>query len=551
MLKLYFKELMDIVPSFGSFLGYRKYDDRYENYLQKDFGKAFYALNVKYRKKLLKRRKRFNKKYKNKKCDDECIDNKMLWWILHDYFDNMKFPTSRMPMKSYGNPVINFTFTNTSFYPLKTAKDFKNLIMRHRSFIQYINYAMMSMIRGMKTKYTIPKIICKKMIENLTSFYDNKKYVINIPDKLIKNHKSIHLEYLVLMDNYGCIIKKLLTFLEKVYYAKCRNTIGVCCLPHGKELYRAMVKSELTTSMPIKDIHEYGKSEVKRVVGLMHELKVKMGYSSKMSLQSFYKKMVETSMGKFKTKTDILRQYEKRREEIRKKIIPKYFYKDVKPYAIKQIPDEIAGSNAHAFYILPRKRGENKQGTFYINLNNPKEYTDYNIAPLSLHEGEPGHHYQFQYMIEKGLPIYRMFAIGASVFTEGWALYAENLGDYEHRNRDYFGKLAYEIFRSMRLVVDTGIHYYGWSYDRALRYMKKYVPLGDELEGELIRYICMPAQALCYKMGEYKILEWKKKFMQKFNDIKFFHKVLLEDGILPFEVLENKIMRIIEEGKRR
>ena len=103
----------------------------------------------------------------------------------------------------------------------------------------------------------------------------------------------------------------------------------------------------------------------------------------------------------------------------------------------------------------------------------------------------------------------------------------------------------------MRLVVDTGIHYYGWSYDRALKYMQKYVPLGKELEGELVRYICLPAQALCYKMGEYKILEWKKKFMEKFNDIKYFHKVLLEDGILPFEVLENKIMRIIEEGKRR
>jgi uncharacterized protein (DUF885 family) len=551
MLKSYFKELIDICPSFGSFLGYRKYDNRYENFLHKDVGNRFHELNVKYRKKLMKHKKRFQKKYKNRWCDDNCIDHKMLAWMLQDYFDNMKFPTSRMPMKSYNNPVINFTFTNTSFYPLKTGRDFKNLILRHQSFIEYMQYTVFYMIRGMKTKYVIPKIICRKMIDNLKSFYDAKKYIIKIPDKLIKKHKNLHLNYLVMMDNYGCTLNKLLTFLEKVYYAKCRNTIGVCGLPHGKEMYRAMVKSELTTTIDIKDIHEYGRKEVKRIVGLMHELKIKMGYSSKMSLQTFYKKMVETSSGKFKTKTDILRQYEKRRDEIRKKIIPKYFYKDVQPYAIKQIPDEIAGSSAHAFYIFPRKKGENKQGTFYVNLNNPKEYTDYNVAPLSLHEGEPGHHYQFQYMMEKGLPIYRMFAISASVFTEGWALYAENLGDYEHKDRDYFGKLAYEIFRSMRLVVDTGIHYYGWSYDRALNYMQKYVPLGKELEGELVRYICMPAQALCYKMGEYKILEWKKKFMEKFNDVKYFHKVLLEDGILPFEVLENKIMRIIEEGKKR
>jgi len=551
MLKLYFKELIDLFPSFGSFLGYRKYDDKYENYLSKDLGDKFNVLMMKYRKKLIKNKKKFQKKYKNRKCDDECIDNKMLWWIIQDYFDTRKFPTSRMPMKAYSNPVINFTFTNTSFYPLKTAKDFKNLISRHKGFIEYMNYSIISMYRGIKSKHVIPKIICRKMIDNMTTFYNEKKYMINIPEKLIKKNKNLHLQYLVMMDTYSCTIKRLLTFLEKIYYPKCRDTIGICHLPHGKEMYRAMVKSELTTSIPIKDIYDYGKKEVKRIVKLMHELKIKMGYSSQMSLQTFYKKMVETSHGKFKSKADILRQYEKRREEIRKKIIPKYFHKDVQPYAIKQIPDEIAGSQAHAFYILPRRRGENKQGTFYINLSNPKEYTDYNIAPLSLHEGEPGHHYQFQYMMEKGLPIYRMFSIGASVFTEGWALYAENLGDYEHKDRDYFGKLAYEIFRSMRLVVDTGIHYYGWSYDRALKYMQKYVPLGKELEGELVRYICMPAQALCYKMGEYKILEWKKKFMQKFNDIKYFHKVLLEDGILPFEVLENKIMRIIEEGKKR
>jgi uncharacterized protein (DUF885 family) len=133
------------------------------------------------------------------------------------------------------------------------------------------------------------------------------------------------------------------------------------------------------------------------------------------------------------------------------------------------------------------------------------------------------------------------------VFSEGWGLYAETLYDYS--DEEYFGKLTFELLLAIRLVIDTGIHYYGWSFDKAVDYMKHHVAMTDtDIKSEVERYICMPAQALCYKIGEKYILEWRDKYIKCFGNskksIQDFHETLLEDGILPLEILNKKMKRI-------
>lgn len=177
------------------------------------------------------------------------------------------------------------------------------------------------------------------------------------------------------------------------------------------------------------------------------------------------------------------------------------------------------------------------------------------MMALSLHEGKPGHHFQFQYMIETKVPIYRQYAVNNIAFVEGWALYAESLGNYKNSPYEYFGKLTYELFRAVRLVVDTGIHYYNWTMEDAVAYMTRHLALSrSEIETEVFRYICIPAQAVCYKIGERRLHALKQKYLKAFGhstqSVKDFHKYVLEDGIIPLSILERKINNLIEKRKK-
>ena len=167
-----------------------------------------------------------------------------------------------------------------------------------------------------------------------------------------------------------------------------------------------------------------------------------------------------------------------------------------------------------------------------------------NCLALSKHEGIPGHHFHITFMNEnKKIPLF-IKTSNYTAFIEGWALYAENLGEYD--DISYFGKLNSEMLRAIRLVVDTGIHYYNWDYKKCFDLFKKYSIYPDsEIDAEIYRYVAIPGQALSYKIGELTILNLRKKYMEKHNDIKEFHRLILENGQLPLEILVNKLKKYI------
>jgi uncharacterized protein (DUF885 family) len=373
------------------------------------------------------------------------------------------------------------------------------------------------------------------MIERLDKFYNDKSYVIEeVPE-----------EYAGIFKQYGRKLKELIAFIKTKYLKKCINGHGLCYLPNGKNMYKFFVSQKTTTDKTPREIHQIGLKEVARLKGELELLKTKMGYGS-LTLLQFYDKMRSDPNNYYTTSAGVLDGYENVRSDIEQKIMPKYFRTKVIPYEIKAVPKAKEEGSAGAYYYPGNKT---RAGVFYANMRGvsktPNGNPKFNMVALTLHEGNPGHHYQFQYALDKNIPEYKTYATDGTAYAEGWGLYAESLGDmlYDQTTAEgrfnYYGRLNYEMFRALRLVVDTGIHYYGWSHKKALDYMLKYSSLEkSELDTEVERYICLPGQALAYKTGQMFISDLKTEYMKNAGaDIKDFHDKVLENGVLPLTLL--------------
>ena len=532
LLEKYFDEYLKLYPSLASSIGEKNFDDQYENDLSTKHNRKFISLQNKYLKQV-------------NKITNKNIENMTLYWILNDNINGNKYPFDLMPITSQDNPIIDFTFINEKFYDYDNEEDLENLISRYKDFYEFVECSIHKMREGIKQNVTIPKIICKNILDNLSVFVRNKSYIIKLPEKFIKNHHAIYQKYINFMSKYDKLLDELLDFLFKEYYTVCRDSIGLSELPRGKKMYEHLVKSNTSLILTPEYIHKFGLSEVDRISKLMESLKIKFGYPKNMKLTEFYDIM--TDKYAFKDERTLLNAYKKKKKEITDKIVPKYFKKNVNDYLIIKTPKKVQSSSPAAYYYPGSYDGKRK-GSFYINLRDIKENFLYEVTTLSLHECEPGHHYQYEYMHEMNIPKYKIYSFSGDGFSEGWALYAESLGDYENKPLDYFGNLTYELFRAIRLVVDTGIHWYGWNYEKAVNYMNDNLAFTlSSVESEIERYICDPGQALCYKMGEHKILELRDLYLShRLGTIKDFHQCVLEDGIIPLVVLDHKIKSMIK-----
>ena len=519
-LELYFNDLLELNPSLASFLGRREYDNDFENPLSSEYKK-----NI----------KKIISKYKN--VPVTTLDDEVLSYIIEEKIAQNKVknidllpPLYSFEKNDYG--IITFTSSNKQFYPLETSQDFENLVKRHKKFMKFIDSCIKQMKEGMKCGVVLSKFICKRMIKLLDKFYNDKSYVI----------EEVSEEYAGIFKQYGRKLKELIAFIKTKYLKKCINGHGLCYLPNGKNMYKFFVLQKTTTDKTPREIHQTGLKEVARLKGELESLKMKMGFGSS-TLQQFYDKMRNDPNNYYTTSADVLQGYKDTKANIERLIMLKYFRTQVKPYEIKAVPKEQEEGSPAAYYYPGNSSG--RAGVFYVNTKNIKENPKFNMVALTLHEGNPGHNYQFQYALDKNIPDYRVYATDGTAYAEGWGLYAESLGDalYDQTTAEgrfnYYGRLNYEMFRALRLVVDTGIHYYGWSHKKALDYMLKYSSLEkSELDTEVERYICWPGQALAYKIGQMFIYDLKTEYMKKAGaDIKDFHDKVLENGVLPLKLL--------------
>ena len=535
LLEQYFDEMSNMYPSFLAFIGDHKMDDAFENVSSQKHRNAFKRIIRKYENLLVSA--------PNAHTSDD-IDTIILSWIIKDSKNSFRHPFHLLPIDSHNNTIMNFTFYNKTMYQLKTKKDVDNLLSRHRCFMEAVHDMMRNMRVGISKEIVLPALICSRLIESLQKFVQKKDYAIVLPDALAKHQAEVNA---FLEGEYAPVLKQFIYFVTTEYAPKCRSSIGLSSLLGGKSMYAYIVKS-LTTldDMTPQIAHKLGLQEVERIKAELHRVKVMLGFSAETPLKRFYKAMMNDPKYIPKSRKALIEDYQRTKKFIDKNVIPANFAHNVKDHVIREVPKTMQATSPGAFYYPPSTLNKSRPGLFYLNTRDLKECPSYTTLALSLHEGKPGHHYQFQYMIEHDIPLHRMYSLDSTSFTEGWGLYAESLADYSSRPSDYFGKLTYEMFRATRLVVDTGIHAMNWSFKKAVKYMIDHVAMKpSEIRTEVERYICMPAQAICYKIGELKLQQWKREWIAKYGDsknsIQAYHACVLGSGVIPLDVLGQRL----------
>jgi len=352
-------------------------------------------------------------------------------------------------------------------------------------------------------------------------------------------------------------LKRHYDFIVGTYQKNCLAKEGIYQWPGGKDTYAELLRFVTTTDMTAPEIHQVGLDEVKRIRSEMEQVKQDAKFDG--TLKEFIH-FLRTDPQFY---TDDPAEIIKIVSTISKKVdglLPEFFgHLPRTSYGLKEIPAAVAPKSTVAFAQPPAADGT-KAGVYWVNTYQPEKRPLYQYVPLTIHEAMPGHIMQLALQGEMTLPNFRKFApygyVSYTAYIEGWALYTERLGlemDLYNDPYDNFGRLSYEMWRACRLVVDTGIHYYGWSRQKAIDFMLENTALSEgNVKVEVDRYISFPAQATSYKIGELKIRELRAKAEKELGtafDIRSFHDHVLALGAVPLDLLENVMEQWIADQK--
>jgi uncharacterized protein (DUF885 family) len=344
-------------------------------------------------------------------------------------------------------------------------------------------------------------------------------------------------------------------FIEETYLPSTRDHPGIGTLPGGKEVYAMLARHFTTTDMTPEEIHNVGLAEVARIRGEMMDVIEEVGFEG--DLNAFNDFLRSDPQFFYDTAEELLEGYQAVSKRLDPQLVKLFGKLPRMPYGVRPIAAELAPDTTTAFYMRPALDGS-RPGWYYVNLYKPEVRPKYEMEVLSVHESVPGHHLQIALAQEiEGLPEFRRNS-SVTAFIEGWGLYSERLGYDMGLYKDpysRYGQLIYDMWRAVRLVVDTGIHYFGWSRQEAIDYFKDNAAKTEaDIINEIDRYIGWPGQALAYKIGQLKMLELRalaeKELGDRF-DIRAFHDELLGAGAIPLDALEVRMTRWIEQEKNK
>jgi uncharacterized protein (DUF885 family) len=347
--------------------------------------------------------------------------------------------------------------------------------------------------------------------------------------------------------------QRLKQYLETEYLPKSRDTVGLWDAPNGLQRYAELAKFYTTTDLTPDQIHEIGLKEVARIRAEMLQVIARTGFKG--SFEDFLAYLRTDPKFHYTDPKQLLVAYEAMAKRV-DPLLPQYFGKLPRmPYGVRPIAEQIAPDTTTAYYQGPALDGS-RAGYYYVNLYKPEQRPRYEIPVLTIHEAVPGHHLQIALAQELGeLPEFRR-DFEATAFVEGWALYAESLGQemgFYADPYDKFGQLTYEMWRAVRLVVDTGLHHKRWSRQQAIDYFKANAAKSElDIVNEIDRYIGNPGQALAYKIGELRIKELRREANERLGprfDLRAFHDVVLGSGAIPLDVLSANVRRWVEASR--
>ena len=450
----------------------------------------------------------------------------------------------------------------TDTHPIRNVREAKDYIERVKLFDESLSANLIWLEEQKKLGIFAPKFVFDHVIRQLYELINYKDDENPLMQIFVKKISSLGInvdQVNNLVSELSAVIKSdvkpgfklILDYMEE-NYASSNVNHGVWSLPNGNEFYALRLRSYTTTNYTAEEIHQIGLNEVARIGNRMKEIFLELGYEVNKPIGKMMNELNENPEFLYEDTPDrkeiVIKDYNKMVKEAEEDVRP-YFEKFPKsPVEVRAVPEYSEKTAAGGYYQAPSLDGS-RPGVFYANLYDIKQTPKFGMRTLTFHEAVPGHHFQIALNQEnEDLTLYRKLGYRTSAYTEGWALYSEQLAVEVGMTKDLYdelGVLQSEMFRANRLVVDTGIHYKKWTREKAMEYMKETTGMSDtEVRVEIERYIVWPAQATSYKMGMLQILELRDRAKNEMGDkfdLKQFHSIVLDQGIVPLFILEDLI----------
>ena len=520
-------------------------------------------------KKTLKRLEMLKKYDSNNLSDVQKITQKIAIFDTENNintFQNFRFHS--YPYNQISGNHLNIVEFMTDTHPIRNYREATDYIKRVKAFDNSMNADLIWLNEQQKLGIFAPKFVFDHVINQLKEiieYSDENNPLVKVFMRKVNNLDIDKQKKENLYNELSKVIKSevnpgyelILNFME-TNYKNANEHHGVWSLPNGDAFYASRLRSYTTTDYTAEEIHQIGLSEVERIGKRMEEIFILLGYEIIKSVGQMMNDLNENPDFLYEDTPDrkeiVLADYNQMVKEAENDVKPYFERFPISPVEVRAVPEYSEQTAAGGYYQAPSLDGS-RPGVFYANLYDIKQTPTFGMRTLTFHEAVPGHHFQIALNQEnKSLTMYRKMGYRTSAFTEGWALYSEQLAVEAGMTKnlyDELGVLQSEMFRANRLVVDTGLHYKKWTREKAMEYMKKTTGMSDtEVRVEIERYIVWPGQATSYKMGMLKILELrekaKKALGEKF-DIKKFHTVVLDQGIVPLFILEEIIDEWISE----
>jgi uncharacterized protein (DUF885 family) len=549
----YFERWLELNPIAATSIGDERYNDRFEVSISPDWRTRAERLE----RESLERARAIDAK---KLSGQDLLTLEVFKTAREREIEGFRHPSHLVPINQFYSTPNSFVQLGSGqgLHPFRNAKDYDDFLKRVDGYLAWNDQAIANMREGIAKGYTLPRVLVERVLPQLESQVVPKAEdslfwgpIANFPEAVsTADRERLTAAYRQaietrLVPSY----RRLHDFMRDEYLPKARTTVGLDALPGGDAWYRYLVLDYTTTNLAPAEIHAIGLREVERIRREMMAVKERVGFEG--SLDEFFVFLNTDPRFVHPSREALVQGY----VDIKNRVdpnLPRLF--EVLPkadYEVRLVEPFREKSAAGGSYQAASEDGS-RPGVFYANAYNLKARPKWAMEALSLHEGNPGHHFQITIAREqKDLPRFRRFG-GYTAYSEGWGLYAESLGQDLGLYTDpyqYFGQLEGELFRAIRLVVDTGLHSKGWTREQVLEYIEKHSATSEARRvAETERYIAIPGQALAYKVGQLKIEELRQRAERELGDrfdVRKFHSAVLNDGPLPLDVLEAKIERWI------